>query len=62
MGRISAIKFEFAGKAATLPGARINEMLGVCRKLNTPMALAAGLLTGFLAGFGTDLVLGFVGG
>jgi ZIP family zinc transporter len=40
----------------------INEMLGVCRKLNTPMALAAGLLTGFLAGFGTDLVLGFVGG
>jgi zinc transporter, ZIP family len=40
----------------------INEMLGVCRKLNTPMALAAGLLMGFLAGCGTDLVLGFVGG
>ena len=40
----------------------INEMLGVCRKLNTPMALAAGLLAGFLAGFGIDLVLGFVGG
>ncbi|MBJ7597813.1 MAG: zinc permease [Candidatus Nephthysia bennettiae] len=40
----------------------INEMLGVCRKLNTPMALATGLLTGFLAGFVTDLVLGFVGG
>jgi ZIP family zinc transporter len=40
----------------------INEMFAVCRKLNTPPALAAGVLTGFLAGFGTDLVLSFVGG
>jgi zinc transporter, ZIP family len=40
----------------------INEMFGVSRKLNTPTALAAGVLTGFLAAFGTDLVLSFVGG
>jgi zinc transporter, ZIP family len=40
----------------------INEMFNVSRKLNTPTALAAGLLTGFLAGFGTDLLLNFVGG
>jgi zinc transporter, ZIP family len=40
----------------------INEMFGVCRKLNTPTALSAGVLAGFLAGFGTDLVLTFVGG
>jgi ZIP family zinc transporter len=40
----------------------INEMFGVCKKLNTPMALATGVLAGFLAGFGTDLVLSFVGG
>ena len=40
----------------------INEMFAVCRKLNAPPALAAGVLTGFLAGFVTDLVLSFVGG
>jgi zinc transporter, ZIP family len=40
----------------------INEMFNVSRKLNTPTALAAGVLTGFLAGFGTDLLLNFVGG
>jgi ZIP family zinc transporter len=40
----------------------VNEMFAVCRKLNTPPALAAGILTGFLAGFVTDLVLSFVGG
>jgi ZIP family zinc transporter len=40
----------------------INEMFNVSRKLNTPTALAAGLLAGFLAGFGTDLLLNFVGG
>jgi ZIP family zinc transporter len=40
----------------------INEMFGVSRKLNTPTALAAGVLTGFLAAFSTDLILNFVGG
>ena len=40
----------------------ISEMFSVCRKLNTPQALAAGVLTGFLAAFCTDLVLSFVGG
>jgi ZIP family zinc transporter len=39
----------------------INEMLGVCRRLNSPPALAAGLLTGFLLGFGTDLFLTYAG-
>lgn len=40
----------------------INEMFNVCRRLNTPTALATGVLLGFLAGFGTDLLLTFVGG
>jgi ZIP family zinc transporter len=40
----------------------INEMFHVCRRLNTPTALATGVLLGFLAGFGTDLLLTFVGG
>ena len=40
----------------------INEMFSVCRRLSTPPVMAAGVLTGFLAGFGTDLVLTFFGG
>jgi zinc transporter, ZIP family len=40
----------------------INEMLGVCKRLNTPRALATGVLAGFLAGFGTDLLLSYLGG
>jgi ZIP family zinc transporter len=40
----------------------INEMFSVCRRLNTPPVLATGILVGFLAGFGTDLVLTFAGG
>lgn len=40
----------------------INEMFGVGRRLCTPSALAGGILTGFLAGFGTDLFLTFFGG
>jgi zinc transporter, ZIP family len=40
----------------------INEMFGVCRRLSTPPALATGVLLGFLAGFGTDLFLKFIGG
>jgi len=40
----------------------INEMFGVCRRLNSPPALAAGLLVGFLAAFGTELVLALAGG
>jgi zinc transporter, ZIP family len=39
----------------------INEMFSVCRRLNTPPALATGILVGFLAGFGTDLFLTFGG-
>jgi ZIP family zinc transporter len=35
----------------------INEMLHVGRKLNTPAALAWGLLLGFLAGYGSDLLI-----
>jgi ZIP family zinc transporter len=40
----------------------INEMFAVCRRLSTPPALATGVLLGFLAGFGTDLFLKFIGG
>jgi ZIP family zinc transporter len=40
----------------------INEMFGVCKRLNTPRALATGVLAGFLAGFGTDLLLTYLGG
>ena len=39
----------------------INEMLGVCRRLNSAMALAVGLLSGFLVAFGTELVLAVAG-
>jgi ZIP family zinc transporter len=39
----------------------INEMFGVCRRLNTPTMLATGLLIGFLVAFGTDLFLTFAG-
>jgi ZIP family zinc transporter len=39
----------------------IGEMFGVCRKLSKPPAMAIGLLAGFLAGYGTDLLLTFVG-
>lgn len=35
----------------------INEMLHVGRRLNTPTALAWGLLLGFLAAYGSDLLL-----
>ena len=40
----------------------INEMFGVCRRLTAPPAMAAGVLIGFLAGFGTDLFLTLIGG
>jgi ZIP family zinc transporter len=40
----------------------INEMFGVCRRLNSPQALAAGLLAGFLVTFGTELFLTGTGG
>lgn len=40
----------------------INEMFGVCKRLNTPRALATGVLAGFLAGFTTDLLLTYLGG
>jgi ZIP family zinc transporter len=39
----------------------LHEMLAVCRRLNTSERLAVGLLAGFLAGFGTDLVLTLAG-
>jgi zinc transporter, ZIP family len=39
----------------------ISEMFGVCRRLNSPPALAGGLLAGFLVAFGTELVLAVAG-
>jgi ZIP family zinc transporter len=39
----------------------MNEMFGVCRRLTSPPVLAAGLLAGFLVGFGSDLFLTFAG-
>lgn len=39
----------------------INEMFGICRRLNSPPALATGLLVGFLLAFGTELVLALAG-
>lgn len=39
----------------------INEMLHVGRLLTSPVALAAGLLLGFLVAYGTDLLLVFAG-
>lgn len=39
----------------------MNEMFSVCRRLCSPPAMAAGLLLGFLVGFGTDLLLTFAG-
>lgn len=40
----------------------INEMFSVCRRLTSPAGLASGVLVGFLAGFGTDLLLTYLGG
>lgn len=40
----------------------INEMFVVCRRLTTQSWLAPGLLLGFLAAFGTDLFLTYLGG
>ena len=40
----------------------ITEMVGVGRRMNSPAALGWGLLLGFLAGYGTDLVLTAAGG
>jgi len=39
----------------------IGEMFNVGRKLNSPSSLAWGVLIGFLAGYGTDLILTFAG-
>jgi hypothetical protein len=39
----------------------ISEMLQVGRRMNTPVALGWGLLLGFAAGYGTDLLLTYVG-
>ncbi len=38
----------------------INEMFSVSKRLNTPPALAWGLLTGFLVAYSTDLLLTFL--
>src|SRR5438445_8396806 len=40
----------------------ISEMLQVGRRMNTPAMLGWGLIGGFVAGFGTDLLLTYVGG
>jgi len=40
----------------------INEMLSVCRRMGTPIALSLGLLIGFTAGYATDLLLTYLGG
>jgi len=39
----------------------MNEMFGVCRRLTSPPVMAAGVLAGFLVGFGSDLFLTFAG-
>lgn len=39
----------------------ISEMFNVGRKFNTPAMLGWGVLLGFLAGYGTDLILTFAG-
>jgi ZIP family zinc transporter len=39
----------------------ISEMLQVGRKMNTPAALGWGLVLGFAAGYGTDLLLTYLG-
>lgn len=39
----------------------ISEMFNVGRKLQTPVALGWGVLLGFLAGYGTDLLLTYLG-
>jgi ZIP family zinc transporter len=38
----------------------LNELFTLGRKLNNPAPMAWGLLVGFLAGFGTDLLLTYV--
>lgn len=40
----------------------ISEMFNVGRKMNTPVAMAWGILLGFLAGYSTDLLLTFIVG
>ena len=40
----------------------IGEMFNVGRKINTPSMLGWGVLLGFLAGYGTDLILTYAGG
>jgi ZIP family zinc transporter len=40
----------------------VNEMLAVGRRMNSTVALGWGVLLGFLAGYGTDLLLTYVGG
>ncbi|HEV3234413.1 MAG TPA: ZIP family metal transporter [Candidatus Dormibacteraeota bacterium] len=40
----------------------ISEMIAVGRRMNSQVALAWGLLLGFLAGYGTDLLLSWAGG
>jgi ZIP family zinc transporter len=39
----------------------INEMFSVGRKMNTPVAMGFGVLLGFMAGYGTDVVLTYAG-
>jgi ZIP family zinc transporter len=39
----------------------ISEMIAIGRRMNTPAALGWGLLLGFLAGYGTDLLLTWAG-
>lgn len=38
----------------------INEMFGVGRRINTPLAMGVGLLVGFFLAFGSDLLLSYV--
>ena len=39
----------------------IGEMLHVGRRMNTPVVLGWGLFLGFAAGYGTDLLLTYLG-
>ncbi len=52
----------FLALAAGAPLYVVNEMFGICRRLNSQMALAGGLLAGFLLAFGTELILAVAGG
>jgi ZIP family zinc transporter len=56
----SALSVLFLALAAGALLYVINEMFGVGRRLNAPLAMSAGLLLGFFLAFGTDLLLSYL--